>query len=321
MGFLFAKPGADPAGKTEGDDPAAPAAPAGEEKAEAAGEKPGGEDPPEKPSIFEKPKAKPNGSVDDRGFHKHPRFIELREERDEHKVGRAMAEKERDEATPYRKAVEGRYGAEGSLAALEFDISLLDAFEALEATDPIVRQAAAKVRQYAEKGVKVSPNGKAAEPARKAAPEAEAAAARPDPLLARMAERDARATILEALKPYGIKEAFQRTIANDLIRSVGAKGPAELADLTAEAVEEHARAWIAEHGFSEEELTGRKVKRSEARTTPSSNGAAAGAGGGPGNGEADGPPKGHKAPNNFREWQRDHESRVAAVQRSLGSRS
>lgn len=309
-GLLFGAKEAESAGEEpKGEEGKAAEKPNGEAASEA---KPNGEE-PEKRSLFAKPGGK--APVDSRDYRNNPRFQELRGQRDEAREGRVAAERERDVARPFQQAVESRYGTEGGLDALRFDIALLDAFEALEKSgDAEARRVAMKVRQSAEGG-RVEP--KQASAARKAEPAAESAES---PLLVRAFEQTARASVLETLKGHGIKDAFQRTIANDLLREVSKQGAKALADLTPEAIEEHAQRWIAEHGFSEEELTGRKVKKAEPRTTPSSQGAASG-GSESSETEPNGRPKSEPKVNNFRDWEERHRARTASLVRSLGARS
>jgi len=307
------KPNGEAEGKVapEGNDPGDPKPDDGED------------DEGKQPSLFAKPRKGEGKPLDERNFINHPRWQEMVGQRKEAISRAETAERARDEAQPFRDAILTHYGKiENPVEALNRDVRILEAWEQLAASDPMVRAAGDKVMALVSQmeGGGGGPTSRSAQAksAPAAAPAEAAESKGPDPYVVRILERDARSTIESIAQESGFLKKWQTRLAEDLLREIRHEGGDALAKFDREDGERRARAWIQRGSYEEAELTGRQVRGGRARATLGSNGAPAGGSSAEAQ-EGRERPRGVKAVKNLREWEERHQGLVSGIGRSVGS--
>lgn len=200
----------------------------------------------------------------------------------------------------FRSAVAQRYGRfRNPTAQLALDSDFMSAMEAMAKTDPEVGKFYKKVMDHmgVETPANQSQQQSASEPAK-------------DTRLDRIVERHARATIGEVLQPLKLQDKYVKLITNHVLQNAS-----DPADIDAAIVKKFARSWMAESGFSLEEMRQAKAAAADPKPKPPvgrQNAAAPGSRGGKAPAKADKAPD-LKTREGREAWLRERESRLDEI--------
>ena len=302
MGVSFSQAEAESGASEEADGLFAPDNPeseGSEDAAEAEEQPEGGEEKPEKAdeseALFD---GKEKPPLSEGNYMRMPRFRELRQQRDDAREAHLQAQ-------PYKDLALRLYGsAENPLEAMEFDIKILDAFSELQRTDPVVREAARKVRAAVDGGAEVR--------VEKSKDSSGGELSRAERTLL---VRDAQREIESLAGRVGIVPRYRDRMVEEIAKSLRDAEDDELLSFDRQSAMERAKEWIQKGKYSQQELTG-KAAKTASRSAPASRGADPGSGGS--RSAKDETPSSNTAVKNMDDWERRQESRLASVAREIG---